>query len=307
MEILRTAPNPWGQDVLLGIGWDLVWLAVVASAVFVLAHMAFMMTRSGSGKAGGNTEADAGAESGDASARVPRHGVAARAFHWTMALAMLVLLVTAFVPVLGLQFPWVSVHWIAGVVLTASILYHVVHVFGWQDFWAMWVKPSELGEGMVELKHALGVGSGEAPRAPGKYAFDHKLYHHLAATAGLGAIATGLLMMVRIDTPLWTRNPYLLSDGTWGAIYVIHGLAGVALIGLVTAHVYFAVRPEKRWMTWAMVNGWITRARYLAHYDPEKWVVPGEGASRVGPTGGIGRTEGGAMVDSAVQAPREGG
>jgi nucleoside phosphorylase len=50
-------------------------------------------------------------------------------------------------------------------------------------------------------------------------------------------------------------------------------------------------------MTWAMVNGWITRERYLAHYDPEKWVVPGSAGARV---------QGGAMADSTVQAPREG-
>ena len=290
MEILRTAQNPWGQDVLVGIGWDLVWLAVMASALFVLGHVAFMMTRK-------KAEAGEAAGSGDGSARVPRHTLAARAFHWTMAAAMLVLLVTAFVPVLGLQFPWVTIHWIAGVALTATILYHVVHVIGWQDFWAMWVKPSDVGEGMEELKHALGAGSGEAPKAPGKYAFDHKVYHHMAAAAGLGAIVTGLLMMVRIETPLWARNPYLLSDGTWGVVYVLHGLSGVALIGLVTAHIYFAVRPEKRWMTWAMINGWITREKYLAHYDTEKWVVPGHEAVK--------RVAGGAMADSAAQSRRE--
>jgi len=288
MEILRSGQNPWGQDVLIGIGWDLVWVAVVASALFVVGHMAFMMTRP-------KPEA---APDGDVpeNERIPRHSTAARAFHWTMAAAMLVLLVTAFVPVLGLQFPWVTLHWIAGVVLTASIVYHVVHVFGWQDFWAMWVKPAEIGHGMEELKHALGAGTGETPRAPGKYAFDHKIYHHMAAAAGLAAIATGLLMMVRIDTPIWTRNPYLLSDGVWGVVYVLHGLSGVALIGLVTAHIYFAVRPEKRWMTWAMINGWISREKYLRYYDPEKWQVDaGAQPARVG----------GALADASVQAPRE--
>jgi cytochrome b subunit of formate dehydrogenase len=291
MEILRTGQNPWGQDVLLGIGWNLVWVAVVASAVFVLGHVAFMMMRR-------KAEADDSTAPDDASVRVPRHTLAARAFHWAMAAAMLVLLGTAFVPVLGLQVPWVTIHWIAGVALTVSILYHVVHVFGWQDFWAMWVKPAEIGDGVEELKHAFGAGSGEAPKAPGKYAFDHKVYHHMAATAGLAAIATGLLMMVRIDTPLWAKNPYLLSDGIWGVIYVVHGLSGVVLIGLVTAHIYFAVRPEKRWMTWAMINGWITREKYLAHYDTRKWVVPGheDAAPRV---------TGGAMADSTAQVRRE--
>lgn len=269
MEILRSGQDPWGQDILIGIGWDLVWVAVIASALFVAGHVVFMMMR----RPEDETQDGGPGSPGDAAVpeRVSRHSLAARAFHWTMAAAMLVLLATAFVPVLGLQFPWVTIHWVAGLVLAAAIVYHVVHVIGWQDIWAMWVKPSEIGHGVEELKHALGAGAGPVPRASGKYAFDHKLYHHAAATAGLGVIVTGLLMMVRIDTPVWTRNPYLLSDGMWGVVYVVHGLAGVALIGLVTAHIYFAVRPEKRWMTWAMVNGWITREKYLTYYDPAKW------------------------------------
>jgi hypothetical protein len=54
---------------------------------------------------------------------------------------------------------------------------------------------------------------------------------------------------------------------------VLHGLAGVGLVGLVMAHVYFAVRPEKWWITKSMLLGWITRRQYLEHHDPERWVV----------------------------------
>ena len=289
MEILRTAQNPWGQDVLVGIGWGLVWLAVVLSALFVMGHTLWMLAK------GTKAVEPVGAPSAGLPERILRHGLGARLFHWAMAAAMLVLLVTAFVPVLGIKFPWVTIHWIAGLALTATLLYHVVHVFGWQDFWAMWVSPSEIPEGVAELKHALGAGDGDPPKA-GKYAFDHKLYHHMAAAAGIAATATGLLMMVRIDTPLWARNPYLLSDGVWGVVYLLHGLAGVSLIGLVAAHIYFAVRPEKRWITWSMVNGFITRDRYLAHHDPAKWIVSGTGASRVA---------GGAVSHAAPQAPVE--
>jgi len=272
MEILRSGQNPWGQDVLLGIGWDLVWLAVIASALFVVGHGAFMIVRARRSAPGAASPAPVAG--GPVPQRVTRHGLGARAFHWTMALAMFALLITAFVPVLGLKFAWVEIHWIAGLLLTAAIAFHVVHVFGWQDFWAMWIAPSELPEGMRELKHSLGLDSGETPKGA-KYPLDHKLYHHAAAVAGIAAAVTGLLMMVRIDTPFWTRDPYLLSDGAWGVVYVVHGLAGVALIGLVAAHVYFALRPEKRWMTWAMVRGWIDRERYLANYDPAKWPATG--------------------------------
>ena len=76
---------------------------------------------------------------------------------------------------------------------------------------------------------------------------------------GLAVIVTGWLMMPRIRTPLFERDPYLMSDVAWGYTYVLHGLAGIALVGLVIAHVYFAVRPEKWWITKAMLVGWITR------------------------------------------------
>jgi hypothetical protein len=54
---------------------------------------------------------------------------------------------------------------------------------------------------------------------------------------------------------------------------VLHGLAGVSLVGLVMAHVYFAVRPEKWWITKSMILGWITRRQYLEHHDPQRWVA----------------------------------
>ena len=52
-----------------------------------------------------------------------------------------------------------------------------------------------------------------------------------------------------------------------------HGLAGVGLVGLVIAHVYFAVRPEKWWITKSMILGWITRRQYLEHHEPSRWPV----------------------------------
>jgi len=291
MEVLRRAANPWGQEVLVGIGWDLVWVAVVASALFVIGHLVWVRMRGGFRPEGGDpSRAPAGLPE-----RVERHTLAARAFHWLMSAAMLVLLVTAFVPVLGLQFPWLTLHWVAGIALLATVLWHVVHSVGWQDLGSMWVGRRDLREGVAELRQSFDPKAPPAPRA-GKYPFDHKLYHHVVVVVCLIAIASGVLMMLRIDTPFWDRNPYLLSDAAWGWTYVLHGLSGVALIGLVTAHVYFAIRPEKRWMTWSMVRGWIDREHYLTHHDPERWVV-GRGP---GPAEGSG-----AIADAVVQAPDE--
>lgn len=295
MELWRTALNPWGQEVLVGISWTLMWVGLGAAALFVVGHAVLARAR------GGQREEEAvGEPSAGDIARVPerveRHSLSARVFHWLMSLAMFGLLITAFVPVMGLQFAWVTLHWIAGLVLVAAIVWHVVHAIGWQDFWSMWMGREDLEEGIANLRAAVSSKAPPPPRA-GKYPSDHKLYHHAAAVVTLVAMVTGVLMMVRIDTPLWAQNPYLLSDATWGWVYVLHGLSGVALIVLVAAHVYFAVRPEKRWITWSMIRGWIDREHYLAHHDPDKWVVSGDAKAAPPPPGG-------ALADGAARTPR---
>jgi cytochrome b subunit of formate dehydrogenase len=201
--------------------------------------------------------------------RIPRHSLVARLFHWVMAAAMFVLLVTAFLPVAGVRFPWVTWHWMAGLVLTGSILFHVVHATFWLDFWSIWVGPKDVPELRAEVLRELGHDV-PGPR-PGKYPLGNRLYHLVIVCTGLAVVVTGLFMMVRVRTPFFTRNPYLFGDTTWGVTYVAHGMAGVALVGLVIAHVYFAVRPDKWWITRSMLLGWITRREYLEHHDPQRW------------------------------------
>jgi formate dehydrogenase subunit gamma len=36
------------------------------------------------------------------------------------------------------RFPWVTYHWIAGIVLTASIVFHIIHATFFMDPWAIW-------------------------------------------------------------------------------------------------------------------------------------------------------------------------
>jgi len=267
MEVLRRAANPWGQEVLVGIAWDLMWAALIVGIVFIVGHaLWYRMLPKSEPTAVDPTEAAAVPET------VTRHDGLARTFHWLMSVAMLALLVTAFFPVVGIRFPWLTIHWVAGVALVVLVAWHVVDSAVRQDFWSMWPGRQDLTEGMAMLRQILSRSEGTGERAA-KYPVDHKWYHHGIVAVGLAAIVTGLLMMVRIDTPLWTQNPYLLGDATWGVVYVVHGLSGVALITMVIAHVYFAIRPEKLWMTRSMIKGWITRDEYLAHHDPEKWKV----------------------------------
>ncbi len=38
MELLRVARNPWGQEMVLGVSWELLWLFVGAGVVFIVGH-----------------------------------------------------------------------------------------------------------------------------------------------------------------------------------------------------------------------------------------------------------------------------
>jgi thiosulfate reductase cytochrome b subunit len=156
-------------------------------------------------------------------------------------------------------------------VLAASIVFHIIHASFWLDFWSIWVGPKDIPELKAELMREFGHDV-PGPK-PGKYPLGNRLYHLAIVFAGLGVVATGLLMIPRIRTGLVTRNPYYLSDMSWGITYVTHGLAGVGLVGLVIAHVYFAVRPEKWWITKSMILGWITRRQYLEAHEPSRWPV----------------------------------
>ena len=118
----------------------------------------------------------------------------------------------------------------------------------------------------------MGREDAPGPR-PGKYPLGNRLYHLAVMVAGLAVIATGILMMARVRTGIIDRNPYLMTDSAWGVTYVLHGLAGVGFVGLVIAHIYFALRPEKLWITKSMIFGTITRREYLEYHDPDRWVA----------------------------------
>ena len=267
MDFITWGRNPWGQEVPTHVAVSLLWVSLYAGVVFLVAHAGYMVLRK---RRAAHTDVPQAAQK-DLPARIERHSLMARLFHWVMAAAMFVLLFTAFLPMVGVEFAWVTWHWIAGLVLTGSVLYHIIHASFWLDFWSIWIGPQDIPEFRAEMRRELGQEV-SGPKA-GKYPLANRLYHSVIVVVGLMVIGTGMVMMPRIRTPLLPRNPYLLSDMTWGVTYVLHGLAGVALVGLVMAHVYFAVRPEKLWLTKAMIFGWITRRQYLEHHDPNRWVV----------------------------------
>ena len=204
--------------------------------------------------------------------QVVRHRLPDRLYHWTMAVAVLTLLGTGFLPILGWKFEWVTAHWIAGLVLAALVVLHIVRASFWLDFWSMVVDVDDVYSGWRAITEAFGR-RGPPPLKPGKYSLLQKLYHLAVAGVILALVATGLLMLLKIDTPLWRRNPYVLADYQWGYIYVVHGFAAMALITMVMIHVYFALRPDEWRLTRSMFRGWITRREFEEHHDTGRWVA----------------------------------
>ena len=278
MGFLEWATSPWGERVPIHIAWFLIWVSLTAGLLFLVAHAIYVRFFAGE-------KQFAGTVSPELSTRLPekiaRHSLAARLFHWIMAVAMLTLLFTAFLPKVGVQFNWVTYHWIAGIVLTASILFHIVHASFFLDFWSIWPDKTDLRDSANRVKRFFGRPA-ELPRRAGKYPLDNKLYHAVIVLCGFAVTITGVFMMFRVRTGILPRNPYLFSDMTWGLTYVLHGLAGVSLIALITVHVYFAIRPEKLPITYSMIFGTMKRDFYLHEHDPERWVIAPSGSENRG-------------------------
>ncbi len=269
MDFVTWARSPWGEDVLTHISWSLFWASLVGGFLFLIAHGGYMLFSRHVKRPASEVDRME-AERKGLPARIPRHSFVARFFHWVMAASMLVLVFTAFLPVIGVRIDWVEWHWIAGLVLTGSILFHIVHATFFLDFWSIWVGPKDIPEFKAEMMRDLLDKEPGGPM-PGKYPLGNRLYHLVVVIAGLAVIITGILMMYRVRNPIVARDPYVMSDPAWGLTYVLHGLGGVGFVGLIIAHIYFALRPEKLWITKAMVFGYITRRQYLEHHDPERW------------------------------------
>jgi formate dehydrogenase subunit gamma len=182
--------------------------------------------------------------------KIIRHVLMDRVFHWLFAVVILVLLLTGLLPPLGINFSWVFIHWVTGVIMIMLLMIHIIRSLFWKS-----------------LKTMM-IGSRDFSKAkPGKYSLEQKLMHNFLSFISLAAIVTGGLMMVRIDTPFWERNPFWLEASSWGYVYVIHGLMALVIVSTLMLHIYFALRPEKRMYLRAMIIGWISKEEYLAEHD----------------------------------------
>lgn len=191
-------------------------------------------------------------------------------FHWITAVCVLVLLTTSLLPILGIKFNWLMPHWIAGLVLIAAVLWHIVAIVAARSLGYMW---AGVRESMASASFVLAIVTGKSAHSvkPGKYSLAQKIFHLAASVVVLVAAATGIIMMIGIDTPFWDRDPYFVTEQTRGIVFVAHGMATLISITMIIVHVYFALRPEKRYFLRSMISGWITRREYEDNHDPKLW------------------------------------
>ena len=249
MHLVRVSTDVWGQRVLEGVSWDLLPVAAGIGVAVIIGHAIYALVR---GKRPTVSEVPGAQE------HIERHAAADRWFHWLTALCVLTLVLTAFLPVIGVKFPWVTIHWVSGVLAVLLVLFHIVRATFWQHLRHVWI-------GWRDLKRPLRAG---------KYSLAQKLMHESMTAAIIAVAATGVLMLLKIDTPFWKRNPYVFKADTWGFIYTLHGLAALLALTLVIVHVHFALIPENRMYLRAMLLGWVTRGEAAARHDPERWPTP---------------------------------
>ncbi|MDO9476700.1 MAG: cytochrome b/b6 domain-containing protein [Pseudohongiella sp.] len=249
MEIVRYKRDVWGDEVILGVAWDLLWVVAVAILVLLAGHAIFMAAL-----------AKKKAKPSSEGRKINRHDAIDRAFHWIMAGSVLVLIATGVMPIIGIHFAWLDIHWIAGLLLTFVVIFHIIRASFWQDFKSMIMTPADFAEPFDES------------RKPGKYSFEQKGMHWAMTVLVLLVIVTGVILLMNINTPFTTRQA-VQDEGQLGLMFLLHGLATLSLIAFTAIHIYFAVRPEKIFYTRSMIKGWISEAEMKENHDTDKWKV----------------------------------
>jgi len=247
VELIRYRNDVWGEEVILGVSWDLLWVVSVTAFVLLAAHAIFMAALAKK-KALPSSEGK----------RINRHDAIDRAFHWIMAGSVLVLIATGIAPIVGLRISWLNIHWIAGLVLTFVCVFHIIRAMFWQDFKSMLIGPADFKEPFDETIK------------PGKYSFEQKGLHWAMTVLVIAVAATGIILFLNINSPWWQR-PSVTDEGSLGIYFLLHGIATLGLVAFSAVHIYFALRPEKRFYTRSMVTGWISEAEMKENHDANKW------------------------------------
>ena len=129
-----------------------VWASLVGGLLFLLAHGGYMLFSQHRKRSRRKSIAwrpsarPAGAHSAPTSPWPD---------HWVMAFAMLALLFTAFLPIIGVRFAWQS-GTDGGHPADGVDLFHIVHATFFLDFWSIWVGPKDIPELKTEILREMG-------------------------------------------------------------------------------------------------------------------------------------------------------
>ncbi len=246
MDIATYKHDVWGTEVIRGVSWDLLWLVVVAAFLVIVLHGIYEARQE---------RGEPPSSDGD---RIQRHQKIDRIFHWIMAFSMFALLITGILPIVGVNFAWLSLHWISGLILTAIVLAHILRSIFVKDLKSVLISAADIREGRDDSKK------------PGKYSLAQKGMHASVTVVTLVVIVSGLIMFAMLDTPWWDRTNSM-SESALGWTFLLHGLSTLALVGLISLHVYFALRPENLFYLRSMFGGWISKDELSANHDPERW------------------------------------
>ena len=117
-----------------------------------------------------------------------------------MAAAMFTLLFTAFLPKVGVQFDWVTYHWIAGTVLTVSILFHIIHASFFLDFWSIWPDRMTCADAMEKNSQIFGPSRAAAATNSQSIRWRTSCTMARSSLQACLSIVTGVFMMFRVRT-----------------------------------------------------------------------------------------------------------
>lgn len=131
-----------------------------------------------------------------------RHRLADRLFHWVNAASVLTLMGHRLRPGSGLEIRLGYDHWLAGIVLTLAVIYHFVRAIVALDTWLMLPVIKDLKNAWRSMLLVL-CRRHQAPGKPDKCPLMQKLYHWGMAGGFVVLIATGLVMLAKLDTPFW--------------------------------------------------------------------------------------------------------
>lgn len=287
-----------GRDVIVGLSWDMLMLLLTIAFFVFLVHF---VVREILNPTDHSTSLDDEPKEevveqlkNQGVTEVPRFTATQRASHWIMAVSVFLLMLSGFImmnpnfTIRGIAgVSWLDIHIVFSIVFIGYFIFHIGHVAYKGTWMEMWFGTADIKDQVVRLKNFLGM-SDEYPRQF-KYPSAQKLLHLGVAVLSIGVIATGLVLLRRVEVPLlwgYTREFTFLGmdfglqtgDAGWGLVtwsFVIHDLSAILLVALVIGHIYFAIRPDEWSVSKSMITGYIPVETYAEKYSPRSWAIAG--------------------------------